>query len=162
MDLYQLLMMTNARLALEIMDQDVRALFRQLPQLEDQVRNLARSPTRVRYSRGGAGQPGHRPGIVEFLCDGCDRHEHHSHWEPVRVGTYGPRTSQGRDRTLQGPRGLSGRRTIRPGAGSPAIILTWHKPDEPGAVYVKATVADLFQYVMTECIPVLLGIAQRQ
>ena len=31
MDLYQLLMMTNARLALEIMDQDVRALFRQLP-----------------------------------------------------------------------------------------------------------------------------------
>ena len=38
MDLYQLLMMTNARLALEIMDQDVRALFRQLPQLEDQVR----------------------------------------------------------------------------------------------------------------------------
>ena len=38
MDIYQLLMMTNARLALEIMDQDVRALFRQLPQLEDQVR----------------------------------------------------------------------------------------------------------------------------
>ena len=37
MDKYQLLMMTNARLALEIMDQDVRALFRQLPQLEDQV-----------------------------------------------------------------------------------------------------------------------------
>ena len=38
MDKYQLLMMTNARLALEIMDQDVRALFRQLPQLEDRVR----------------------------------------------------------------------------------------------------------------------------
>ena len=37
MDIYQLLMMTIARLALEIMDQDVRALFRQLPQLEDRV-----------------------------------------------------------------------------------------------------------------------------
>ena len=62
MDLYQLLMMTNARLALEIMDQDVRALFRQLPQLEDQVRTWLARQQGSGNSRGGVGQPGHRSG----------------------------------------------------------------------------------------------------
>ena len=89
MDLYQLLMMTNARLALEIMDQDVRALFRQLPQLEDRVRTwLARQQGSGTLEAALAGQD-IAPGIVEFLCDGCHRHEHQSHWEPVSVGTYG-------------------------------------------------------------------------
>ena len=87
MDLYQLLMMTNARLALEIMDQDVRALFRQLPQLEDQVRAWLAHRGSGTLEAVLASQD-IAPGIVEFLCDGCDRHEHHSHWEPVR-GTYG-------------------------------------------------------------------------
>ena len=88
MDICQLLMMTNARLALEIMDQDVRALFRQLPQLEDQVR------TWLAHQGSGTLEAvltslDIAPGIVEFLCDGCDRDEHQSHWEPVSVGTYG-------------------------------------------------------------------------
>ena len=37
------------------------------------------------------------------------------------------------------------------------MILTWHRPDEPGVVYVKATVDGISEYVMPEWIPVLLG-----
>ena len=88
MDIYQLLMMTNARLALEIMDQDVRALFRQLPQLEDQVQSWLAHQRSGTLEAALASQD-IAPGTVEFLCDGCDRHEHQSHWEPVSVGTYG-------------------------------------------------------------------------
>ena len=36
------------------------------------------------------------------------------------------------------------------------MILTWHRPDEPGVVYVKATVNGISEYAMPERIPVLL------
>ena len=36
------------------------------------------------------------------------------------------------------------------------MILRWHRPDEPGVVYVKATVDGIFERVMPEWIPVLL------
>ena len=36
------------------------------------------------------------------------------------------------------------------------MILTWHRPDEPGVVYVKATVDGIFERVMPEWISVLL------
>ena len=36
------------------------------------------------------------------------------------------------------------------------MILTWHRPDEPGVVYVKATVHGIFERVMPEWVPVLL------
>ena len=36
------------------------------------------------------------------------------------------------------------------------MILTWHRPDGPGVVYVRATVDGISEYVMPEWIPVLL------
>ena len=36
------------------------------------------------------------------------------------------------------------------------MILSWHRPDEPGVVYVKATVDGIFERVMPEWVPVLL------
>ena len=34
------------------------------------------------------------------------------------------------------------------------MILIWHRPDEPGVVYVKATVDGISEYVMPEWTPV--------
>ena len=42
------------------------------------------------------------------------------------------------------------------------MILTWHRPDEPGVVYVKATVDGISEYVMPEWIPVLLDRSLRR
>ena len=36
------------------------------------------------------------------------------------------------------------------------MILTWHRPEEPAVVYVKATVDGIFERVMPEWVPVLL------
>ena len=36
------------------------------------------------------------------------------------------------------------------------MILTWHRPHEPGVVYVEATVDGIFERVMPEWVPVLL------
>ena len=36
------------------------------------------------------------------------------------------------------------------------MFLRWHRPHEPGVVYVKATVDGIFERVMPEWVPVLL------
>ena len=36
------------------------------------------------------------------------------------------------------------------------MILRWHRPHEPGVVYVKATVDGIFERVIPEWVPVLL------
>ena len=83
------MMMTNARLALETMNQDVPTVVKQMPQLEDQVETWLAEQEPGTLEATLAGRQISFGG-VEFLRESPEWLDHHSHWAPVQAGPYGP------------------------------------------------------------------------